>query len=134
MSRFNSKRVSLLVVGVFLTCTLLSMNMIIPDKEMPDGYIGIVIQEESSTNPHRSLTPEIDAHYYMKEVMLEMNIPLENVTVEIINTSNGMMKVETLETKDYNSSINISEMGIGSYVIYITINSNLRFIGTLELC
>ena len=70
---------------------------------------------------------------YMKEVVLEMNMSLENTTVEIINTSTGMMKKEILETKDYNASISISEMGVGNYLIYITLNANLKYIGTLEL-
>ncbi len=133
MNRFSLKTILLSVVGVFLTCTVLSNQINIPDNEMPDGYIGIVIEEESSTNPHRSLTPEIEAYYYMKEVVLEMNMSLENTTVEIINTSTGMMKKEILETKDYNASISISEMGVGNYLIYITLNANLKYIGTLEL-
>ncbi|MBE6225125.1 MAG: DUF3244 domain-containing protein [Bacteroidales bacterium] len=133
MTRFGFNGIILLVMGLFLTSTLFSKQVSIPDETMPDYYVGIEIKEETQTNPHRSLIPEIVAYYYMKEVVLEMNVPLDDLTVEIINTSNGRMKVECLDSQDYTSSINISEMGTGSYVIYITINSNLRFFGALEL-
>lgn len=133
MTRFGFNGIILLVMGLFLTSTLFSKQVSIPDETMPDYYVGIEIKEETQTNPHRSLIPEIVAYYYMKEVVLEMNVPLENVKVEIINISNGMVKVESLVSDGYNSSINIGDMGIGSYVIHIIVNSNFRFIGTLKL-
>ena len=136
MVRTYLKTAMLTVIGFLLTIPVVSMNWAIPDDEMPDNYKGIIIEEveeEPSTNPHRSLLPEIFAYYYCKSIHIETDVPIANLTIEIINTNNGKIKIEDIIVNGSMTSVDISGMGVGSYIVHIIINNGLRRIGYFEL-
>ena len=63
MERVHVKFATLFALTFLCVNSLLSMN-VGDEEKMPDEYINIVIGEGTSTNPHRSLTLQVDAFYY----------------------------------------------------------------------
>ncbi len=127
------KNTILSVLGLFLAFSAISMNKVVPDDEMPDNYVSVNVEEETSSNPHRSTIHCVYAYYLCKAVHFEMAVPVQNLEVEIINTSNGKAKTEHVPYMEYSLSVDITGMGVGSYEIYITSNGKLTHSGNFNL-
>ncbi len=68
MIKLYLKTALLSIIGFLLTnTTAVPMDRFIQDDEMPDNYKGIELEEEeeTSTNPHRSITKSVYAYYYL---------------------------------------------------------------------
>ena len=74
MIKLYLKTALLSIIGFLLTnITAVPMDRFIQDDEMPDNYKGIELEEEeeTSTNPHRSITKSVYAYYYCKTINIE---------------------------------------------------------------
>lgn len=130
MKRVHFKIATLFALTFLCLNSLFSMN--VEDEEMPDEYINIVIGEGTSTNPHRSLTLQIDAYYCCKTINVETDSPEGISYIQIMNVNKGMIKTEHLQPGDKYAAIDIREMGLGNYIICITIGNKV-YTGNLEL-
>ena len=136
MIKYYLKSALLSIIGSLLVNTsVLSMDRSVIDDEMPDNYKGIELEEEeeTSTNPHRSMTKSVYAYYYCKTVNVEFLALAGNALVEIINTDNGKLKTEYVFRNDRIVSIDISGMGIGNYIIRIEVNGGSTYFGSVVL-
>ena len=131
MKRVHVKFATLFALTFLCVNSLLSMN-VGDEEKMPDEYINIVIGEGTSTNPHRSLALQVDAFYYCKAINVATDSPEGIYSIQIMNVNNGRVKTEYLQPGDKDASIDIREMGIGNYIIRITIGNKV-YIGNLEL-
>lgn len=136
MIKYYLKSALLSIIGSLLVNTsVLSMDRSVIDDEMPDNYKGIELEEEeeTSTNPHRSLTNSVYAYYYCKTVNVKFLDSAENALLEIINTDNGKSRTEFVANDKYTALIDISDMGIGNYFIYIQLDNGVRYSGFFKL-
>ncbi|MBO5920198.1 MAG: DUF3244 domain-containing protein [Bacteroidales bacterium] len=115
-----------------IVCTILPILSLADEKEMPDNYKPINVSAETPTNPHRSLTLQIDAYYCCKTINVETDSPEGISSIQIMNVNKGMIKTEYLQPGDKDAAIDIREMGLGNYIICITIGNKV-YTGNLEL-
>lgn len=115
-----------------IVCTILPILSLADEIEMPDNYKPINVSAETPTNPHRSLTLQIDAYYCCKTINVETDSPEGISSIQIMNVNKGMIKTEYLQPGDKDAAIDIREMGLGNYIICITIGNKV-YTGNLEL-
>lgn len=115
-----------------LVCTIIPFLSLADENEMPDNYKPINVSAETPTNPHRSLTLQIDAYYCCKTINVETDSPEGISSIQIMNVNKGMIKTEYLQPGDKYAAIDIREMGLGNYIICITIGNKV-YTGNLEL-
>ncbi|MBE6225054.1 MAG: DUF3244 domain-containing protein [Bacteroidales bacterium] len=115
-----------------LVCTLIPFLLLADENEMPDNYKPINVSAETPTNPHRSLSLQIDAYYCCKTINVETDSPEGISSIQIMNVNKGMIKTEYLQPGDKDAAIDIREMGLGNYIICITIGNKV-YTGNLEL-
>lgn len=115
-----------------IVCTIIPILSLADEKEMPDNYKPINVSAETPTNPHRSLTLQIDAYYCCKTINVETDSPEGISSIQIMNVNKGIIKTEHLQPGDKYAAIDIREMGLGNYIICITIGNKV-YTGNLEL-
>ena len=131
MKKVHLKIATLFALTFLCLNSLFSMN--VEDEEiMPDANIGIDIKEGTSSKPPRSLSLQIDAYYCCKTINVETDSPVGISSIQIMNVNKGMIKTEHLQPGDKDAAIDIREMGLGNYIICITIGNKI-YTGNLEL-
>lgn len=133
MNRIYLRNFILSLLGLMIAFSAMSMNLITPDEEMPDNYVPVNVEEETSSNPHRSMSPCVYAYYYCKTVNFIMDIPVENLTIQVSNITNGRVKTEYVSYKEQSLCVDISGMGTGSYVIHMISKGCLMYSGSFDL-
>ena len=71
-------------------------------------------------------------NFYENEKGTFKNCNLVCTNIQIMNVNKGMIKTEHLQPGDKDAAIDIREMGLGNYIICITIGNKV-YIGNLEL-
>lgn len=115
-----------------IVCTIIPILSLADEKEMPDNYKPINVSAETPANPHRSLTLQIDAYYCCKTINVETDSPEGISSIQIMNVNKGMIKTEYMQPGDKDAAIDIREMGLGNYIICITIGNKV-YTGNFEL-